>query len=217
MSPSSPRRPLLTTAATLLAVLGAVVGFAALGGYRVLRVGSLDMTPSIQPGDWLLLGPGEPTRGDVVRLADPLDPEVRVLRRVLAEPGERIGFTGNQPRLDGLALKHVVMGDRDGEMVLMESSAWLLAVSHENTRFDADAVLVPDEHLFVAADHRDVAIDSRWWGPIPSDDLEKVHLRIGPSDVWRALVFRPRQTVRPEIPKIPYQVPEELKGTLPPG
>jgi signal peptidase I len=210
-------RALIFTALSLIAVLGVTLGFAALAGYRVLRVASDEMAPSIQPGDWLLLGPGEPVRGDVVRLLDPLDPGRSVLRRVLAEPGESIGFTGHQPRLDGQAMKHVVMGDDDGEMILMESSAWLLAVSLETTRQRLEAQQVPPGHHFLVADHRDVALDSRHWGPASITELEKVHLRAGPSDVWRAMFFRPRQTVRPEIPLLPYQVPEELKGKLGPS
>jgi len=194
---------------------GAVVGYAALAGYHLVRVASDDMAPSIAPGDWVLLGPGEAHLGDVVRLQDPLDAERWVLRRVLAEPGQRIGFRAHQPRLDDQALKHVVMGDRDGELILMENSAWLLAVSLDSTRLRIDPSTVPAEQLYLVADHRDVALDSRSWGPIPDAAVEKVHLRIGPADVWRSALFKPRQTVRPEIPELPYQVPEELKDKLP--
>ncbi len=215
MPPSRRLRPVLITAISLAAVLGVTVGFAALNGYHLLRVASDEMAPSIQPGDWLLLGPGEPTRGDVVQLVDPLDPQRTVLRRVLAEPGERISFSGHQPRLSKRALKHAIMEDHDGEMILMENNAWLLAVSLEPTRFHAEPVTVPAEHLFLVADHRDLALDSRHWGPMPTSSLEKVLLRVGRSDRWRAMVFRPRQTVRPEIPQLPYQVPEGLQGARP--
>ena len=217
MPPSPPRHPLLVGLLLVLAVLGVMIMLAALRGYKVLRVASDEMAPSIQPGDWVLLGPGEPTRGDVVQLADPLDPQRRVHRRVLAEAGETIGFTGHQPRLDGQVLKHVVMGDTDDEMVLMENSAWLLAVSLEPTRARLEPVTVPADQLFLVADHRDLALDSRWWGPVPTSQLAKVVLRLGPADLWRATVFRPRQTVRPEIPLLPYQVPEELRSARPAG
>jgi signal peptidase I len=208
-------RPLLFTLALALGVLGATAAFGALAGYRIARVQGDEMSPSLSHGDWLLLGPGDPRRGDVVRLVDPLDPERRILRRVLAEPGERIGFAGHQPRLDDLAMKHAVMGDRDGEMVLMEAQAWLLAVSLESTRQRIDPSPCPEGQRYLVADHRDVALDSRHWGAIPLAELELVHLRLGASDVWRSWVFRPRQTVRPEIPQLPYQIPEDLKGQLP--
>jgi signal peptidase I len=217
MSAGRKLRVLLFAFLTVGAVLGVMLGLAALRGYHLVRVASDEMSPSIRPGDWLLLGPGTPTRGDVVRLRDPLDSGRRVWRRVLAEPGESIGFTGHQPRLDGQAVKQVVMGDVGQELVLMENSAWLLAVSLAPTRFQMDPVQVPPGELFLVADHRDHAIDSRWWGSLPADGLEKVHLRIGPSDLWRPSIFRPRQTVRPEIPMLPYQVPEELKQTPPSG
>ncbi len=200
---------------TLLALLGATAAFGALAGYRLARVRGDEMSPSLSHGDWLLLGPGEPRRGDVVRLVDPLDPQRRILRRVLAEPGERIGFAGHQPRLDGLAMKHAVMGDRDGEMILMEAEAWLLAVSLDSTRQRLEPSPCPPGERFLVADHRDVALDSRHWGTVPVNQLQQVHLRLGPADVWRSWAFRPRQTVRPEIPRIPYLIPDELKGALP--
>jgi signal peptidase I len=167
MPPHRRLRPLLFASASLLAVLGVMVGLAALRGYHLLRVEGDEMVPSLRPGDWVLLGPGVPARGDVVRLVDPLDPQRRILRRVLAEPEETIGFTGHQPRLDGQAVKHVAMGDEGGEMILMESSAWLLAVSLEPTRQRIEATRVPADEVFLAADHRDVALDSRHWGPVP--------------------------------------------------
>lgn len=207
-------RRLLHALCLLTLVVGVMVGLAVLRGYRLLRVSTEDMSPSVEPGDWLLIGPGPAHRGDIVRLVDPTDPARTVLRRVLAEPGERIGFTGHQPRLGGQALKHVVMGDRDDELVLMENDAWLLRVSLEPTRFQAAPVEIPDGQLFLVADHRDVTLDSRWWGPVPADAVRKVHLRFGPADVWRAVVFSPRQTVRPEIPRLPYQLPEELREHL---
>ncbi len=214
MSPQRLLRPALLGCLLLAAVLGMMIMLAGLKGYHLVRVSSDEMAPSISPGDWVLVGPGALSRGDVVRLADPLDPQRHVLRRVLAEPGESIGFSGHQPRLDGQALKHVVMESEGDELVLMESAAWLLAVSERNTRFRREPVAVPEGSLFLVADHRDIALDSRWWGPVPAAGLEEVHLRVGPEDVWRASVFRPRQTVRPEIPLLPYQLPEEWQEAV---
>ena len=200
------RRHRVALGAALLPV-AALAGAAALG-LRIARVSGDEMAPSLRDGDWLLLGPGHPERGDVVLLPDPLDPGRRVLRRVLALPGERIAFTGWQPRVDGAALKQVAMGDAAGELVLMEAGAWLLAVSLEPTRFHAEETQVPDGGLYLAADHRSLALDSRWWGPVRESEVEaRAWLRMGPPDTWRARVSRPRQSVRPEIPLLPYQAP----------
>ncbi len=201
---------LASTCAVLAVLLASGVAWGR--GMRLTRVHGDDMAPSLDHGDWVLTGRTNPQQGDVVRLPDPLDPEHLVLRRVLALPGQAIAFAGHQPRIDGQALKQVLMQELAGEMVLMEHSAWLLAVALDSTGFRTEAVEVPGDHLYLVADHRDVALDSRWWGAVQQTEIrDTVLLRIGPRDVWRAFVFGPRQTVRPEIPLMPYQVPEELR------
>lgn len=204
------RRARLTLAVQCVG-MALAAGLAYGWGLRIDRVRGDEMVPSLRHGDWVLTGPVVPSQGDVVRLSDPLDPHRRTLRRVLALDGQSIGFSGHQARVDGQALKHVLMEEQAGEMVLMENSAWLLAVELSSTTKSTEPTVVPPGHLFLVADHRDVALDSRWWGAVPTVDvLDTVLLRVGPRDVWRAFVFRPRQTVRPEIPLIPYQPPDDL-------
>jgi hypothetical protein len=45
--------------------------------------------------------------------------------------------------------------------------------------------------VFLMADARDQAIDSRWWGEVPRSDLgRKVWFRWGPSDTWRGAMSK---------------------------
>jgi len=194
------RRPLTLLAFLALAATLCAAALAWSSGLRLVRVTDLDMHPSLLPGEWLLCGPGPLERGDVVRLRDPLEPGRALQRRVLALPGETIAFTGYQARVGGRALKHQLMGDLGQEMVLMEDMAWLLAVSHSPTRYRHETLTVPDGHVFLVADHRDVAMDSRWWGPIPEHELlDRVRWRLGSSDVWRPWLGRASPVIRPEV------------------
>jgi signal peptidase I len=68
------------------------------------------MTPSIQPGDWLLVDPTVarwPRRGSVVVFREP-DSEVLAIKRVAAGPGDRVELDAG----------HLVLGDDE---------AWLLS------------------------------------------------------------------------------------------
>jgi hypothetical protein len=47
-------------------------------------------------------------------------------------------------------------------------------------------VTVPDGHWYLMADDRDVALDSRWWGPIDETEiLGVVRLHRAVPDIWR--------------------------------
>lgn len=183
--------------------------FAVGAGLRLGRVADGDMEPSLRPGDWVLYGPAPVGFGDVVALADPLDPGRIILRRVLGLPGQRVEFHGHRVRVGEEPVEQELMGDWGEESALMEEDAWLVAFSNRASLQRREPVEVPAGALFLAADRRDLALDSRWWGPVPRALIRGVVLlRLGPADVWRAPLGSGRQIVRPEIPKIPYTPPE---------
>jgi signal peptidase I len=79
------------------------------GPWRVAVV-ERSMTPSIEPGDWLLVDPTTtrwPRRGSVVVFRDPTDGALSV-KRVAGRPGERVAFA-------------------DGYLDLADDEAWLLS------------------------------------------------------------------------------------------
>ena len=78
------------------------------------------MTPSVEPGDWLLVDPTTarwPRRGSIVVFREP-DSDLLALKRVAAGPGDRV-------ELD------------DGHLVLNPDEAWLLSDAT-----DADLLLI---------------------------------------------------------------------------
>jgi signal peptidase I len=181
---------------------------AAGAGVRIGRVAGGDMEPSLRPGDWVLWGPARVGPGDVVVLSDPLDPDRWVARRALGLAGQRVAFSGHYARVDDQPVKQVLMGDWGGEAAVMEQGTWLVAFSNDASHLRLEPVEVPAGALFVAADRRDLALDSRWWGPVPERAVRGVVLlRLGAPDAWRAPWSLGRQTVRPEIPAIPYTPP----------
>jgi signal peptidase I len=132
---------------------------------QAIRVPSDSMTPTIAPGDHLLLDRRHVDTvavGDVVVLRDPLG-DGEIVKRVIAVGGDSIGFE------DGVLV-------RNGR-----------AVTEPYTRDFLDGVyygpdVVPPGTVYVLGDNRVDSIDSRHFGPVPlSSVVGRVPARLFPS------------------------------------
>lgn len=146
------------------------------------------MSPSLLPGDLLLILPVAPREGDVVALRDPLDPGRYTLRRIEAIGGA-LRYDGRTFRTGSRSkIRLLDMGEYEGRPVLLEGEhVTLRAVTP--TRQSFPEIGVPDDRAFLSADNRDSALDSRWWGPVPLDAIGGVVVaRIGaPTTPWRGI------------------------------
>ena len=155
------------------------------------------MAPSIIHGDRLWIVPwGQAKPGDVVQIQDPLDPNRNILRRVLAIGGQTITYDADTIRVNKKRLRKQAMGEVDPHLVAQETlwakkpkkgHSWLTRlVAYPATHWRSEPVTVPDGHLYLLADDRDAAVDSRWWGTIPAEETQGiVRVRWGTSSTWR--------------------------------
>jgi signal peptidase I len=124
---------------------------------RPLTVSSASMSPTLCPGDRVLVNLWDPdlgdlTRGDLVALR-PGRSEVPVVKRVVGLPGDEVaiedallyvnGDLVDEPYVDHEAIDSVFYGP----------------------------VVVPADRFLVMGDARAVSIDSRNYGPVPADRL----------------------------------------------
>ena len=184
------RKKTLQISLALLSVL-------ALGLSSSNRVVGSDMEPSFLAGDRVWVSPwSAPVPGDVVLIEDPLDPGNVILRRVLAVGGQSIRYDEGSIRVGNRRLRKQAMGDSGDHLVAQETlwakkpevgHQWLTQqVAHPASRWTADPVDVPEMHLYLLADNRDLAVDSRWWGSIPAERVQGVvRLRLGAKHKWR--------------------------------
>ncbi|HCH64216.1 MAG TPA: hypothetical protein DFR83_15540, partial [Deltaproteobacteria bacterium] len=84
----SPRWARVKSLAKGLGILLAVTVLVGLIPVRQVR--GDDMLWSIQPGDFIWIVPDRVRKADVVLVTNPLDSDRKVLRRVVAGPGDRV-------------------------------------------------------------------------------------------------------------------------------
>lgn len=119
----------------------------------LLRVRGRSMMPTLDEGDVLLTRPARRIRrGDVVVLRDPGDDDERRVKRVVGLAGEQLVLANGRLTIDGV--RHV------------EPYATGVGPSV--------SVAVPDGHVVVLGDARAASTDSRRYGPVPSELVERV-------------------------------------------
>jgi len=161
----------------------------ALSQFRLVRINSLDMAPGLRPGDWVLLGPGRSEPGDVVRLRDPNDNHRRIFRRLIGESGDRIVYKAGNLSLNNKALRIREMHRQDDWVIRSEADAWLIRKRSGPDRSRSVELTVKAGSVYLLADARDQAVDSRWWNSVPRDQMgRKIWLRWGSADNWRSRI-----------------------------
>jgi signal peptidase I len=142
--------PLLLVLALLLAIFWIA--------FTPVRIEGDSMLPGLRDGDRVLVTRSytQPARGDVVRVVDfgPRDKAgPRVIKRVVALPGDTVGVVSGRAFVNG-ALTDMPEG----------------VILSDNDASDAENV-VPAGHVYVLGDNRPVSLDSRFFGPVPLDAI----------------------------------------------
>ncbi len=163
-------RPIVELAETLL-----LAGLIFLGINAVtarIRVESISMLPTLQPGTFVIVNKlayfgGEVERGDVVVFNLPQDSQQRYIKRVIGLPGEEVRVSGGNVYVDGNRLAEPYL-----DVATQRSGTWT----------------VPDGSLFVMGDNRNNSSDSRVWGAVPVHDvIGKASVIYWPPQEWGLL------------------------------
>ena len=161
------------------------------------RVVDNAMCASICKGDWIWTKQQSIKSGDVVLIVDPLEPNKRLLRRVIGLPGQRIEYGASGDILiDKKRIRQMDMGFYQSQKLLQENIwteppaeeiKWLTLRNRDPFRLTPQPpVLLKKDEYFLMADNRDTSLDSRWWGPIPKElILTTVIIRFGEPNLWR--------------------------------
>jgi len=187
----------------------------ALADWNDVPTGS--MKPTIQEGDRVVVNKlaydlkvpftmievakwGDPKRGDIVVLFSPED-GIRLVKRVVAVPGDRIEMRDEQLFVNGQAAHWTPLGtlqdpDQGSVAIFLES---LAGKSHEvmvtptmrSDRSTFEPRIVPSGYYFVMGDNRDNSKDSRYIGLIERRRIVGKALAVAFS-LDRSRYFAPR-------------------------
>jgi signal peptidase I len=96
-------------------------------------------------------------RGDIVALWSPEDPKIRLVKRVVGLPGEKLELRDrdlyiNDQKIDEPYVVHI-----DSQEV--------------GRRDNFGPIRIPPDHFFLMGDNRDNSNDSRFWGLAPRENL----------------------------------------------
>lgn len=170
------------------------------------RIPSGSMMPTLLVGDFILVNKyaygirlpvlntkiidiGEPQRGDVVVFRYPKDPSVDYIKRVVGVPGDRISYYNKVLHINGKPAGQVPAGVYVGKgsgvsmsgaserIEQLGDTQHAILVMPRTPGLEGEYV-VPPGMYFVMGDNRDNSNDSRYWGPVPEENLVGKAFRI---------------------------------------
>jgi signal peptidase I len=103
----------------------------------------------------------DPKQGDVVIFKFPLDPGQNYVKRCIAGPGQTVELRNKEVYVDGVLYE-------DDSFTKYSSEP---AAPHGDVRFKYGPFTVPPDHFFMMGDNRDFSYDSRFWGPVPRENV----------------------------------------------
>ncbi|HEY1805413.1 MAG TPA: signal peptidase I [Terracidiphilus sp.] len=146
--------------------------------FQTFRIPGESMEGTLLPGDSILAQTFPrpvPERGKLALFVSPSDPDLVLIKRVIAVPGDRIHIAGKTVILNGTALdEKYVLHDVDqhyGENFPTDSADPGCAEGYEMLLRQTvnGEVVVPSGQYFVLGDRREDSLDSRCWGFVRLD------------------------------------------------
>ncbi|MHB8472315.1 MAG: signal peptidase I [Gammaproteobacteria bacterium] len=163
------------------------------------RIPSGSMMPTLLVGDFILVNKytyglrlpvlnkkivdiDSPQRGDVVVFRYPKDPSVDYIKRLIALPGDKLAYYNKILYINGQPAPQQPLGEYTGTGQGLSMSGASLRmeqlgkVKHRilvvpNLPGVQGEFVVPPGQYFMMGDNRDNSNDSRYWGPVPEQNL----------------------------------------------
>ena len=160
------------------------------------RIPSGSMIPTLVVGDFILVKKYEygirlpvsnykiidnskPVHGDVIVFQYPQDKRINYIKRVIALPGDHVEYLNKVVYVNGEkymqfnASDSLISAEDLGDSIIVNENNNLVKynIMKNNDRGQDFSYTVPDSTYFVLGDNRDNSNDSRYWGPVPEENL----------------------------------------------
>lgn len=121
----------------------------------------------------------DPERGDIVMFDSPVEPGVKVVKRIIGVPGDTVAMYGGAVRINGAALDEpYALYDPARDKAVPEMRPWQLPYlvhrdpqAYRPTLHEWGPLVVPPDSFLVMGDNRDESYDSRYWGFLGRDRI----------------------------------------------
>ncbi|MGQ9921145.1 MAG: signal peptidase I [Desulfobacca sp.] len=155
---------------------------------QAFSIPSGSMLETLQIGDYLLVNKfsygirnpftnkvliplGQPQRGDIVVFIFPPDPSKDFIKRVVAVAGDTVKIVDKKLYVNEQPLDLPQATFKDNH-IIDQNDHWILSAGASGVHRDNfGPYTVPPGHVFVMGDNRDHSYDSRFWGPVPLDNV----------------------------------------------
>ena len=171
-----------------------------LEGDRIL-VNKLAFDLKVPFTTWHLAQWSNPQRGEIVVLNSPRD-GTRLVKRVIGLPGDTVELREERliinsqsveyTSLDAQTSGQLAKAERDGSTFATEKLSThphaVMAINGVEAMRTFAPIRVPDGHYFMMGDNRDNSLDSRFFGPVPRDQIigraTRVVLSLNKANHW---------------------------------
>src|SRR3989338_784001 len=118
------------------------------------------MVPTFNNGEYLIVDElsylfEKPSRGDVIIMRYPLDPNKFFIKRIIGLPGETLNLEGEK----------IIVTTTEGASIVLDKPYV------QNQRSDSITVTLSDTQYYVLGDNRGASSDSSRWGPLPAANI----------------------------------------------
>ncbi len=159
------------------------------------KIPSGSMIPTLMIGDFILVDKNiygyklpltnyimfeneTPRRGDVIVFKYPENKNINYIKRVIGLPGDIILYKDKVLFINGSEYKQTEISHNFDPIEIADGKVYFennrykdyLVLNQKNPSFNFE-YKVPPESYFVLGDNRDNSNDSRYWGPVPRENL----------------------------------------------
>lgn len=108
-------------------------------------------------------------RGDVVVFKSPEEPERDFIKRCVALPGDRVEIIDKKLFINGDPVDEEAYTYHTDPRIYSDSRFY---PRQQRRRDNYGPEIIPEGHYFCLGDNRDNSNDSRYWGPVPEENIK---------------------------------------------
>lgn len=159
--------------------------------YEPFQMPSASMLPTLKVGDYIVVSKWNyglygtyginfhsasiddrkmPRRGEIFVFYPPQEKRVFV-KRIVGLPGDRLEFRDKQLTVNGIKVETMTTDGSEVYAETIDGIHYSVQYANERSNLREFSIVVPENSYFTMGDNRDNSSDSRFWGPVPAENI----------------------------------------------